>query len=232
MANQPVDFSRPTVEPIRAGFPWLQPVLSRIQASIPWLRPSLRGGQKAPAWLWGLLLLGLLGILVLAADLGARASASPGSVTEAGGVVDTVGLGLSALFKLCLVLGLLYASLGLYKRYRGAIPGIQGRQITILESSRLSPRQAVHLIQVRDQTLLIGATDQGLTLLAEIEAQPAGLEAGQADFSLSANTAPSFEQSLSRLQNLKPGRQNQRRNRQILKRSRPELGEPGGLNAT
>src|SRR5690606_39073560 len=58
------------------------------------------------------------------------------------------------------------------------------RQVTILESTRLSPRQALHLVRVGSQVMLIGATDSSLTLLSEevelvdAETQPAEAEQG------------------------------------------------------
>jgi flagellar biogenesis protein FliO len=47
--------------------------------------------------------------------------------------------------------------------------------VTLLETTRLSPRQALHLIRAGGQMYLIGATDQGVTLLAEVEPAPAPL---------------------------------------------------------
>jgi len=46
--------------------------------------------------------------------------------------------------------------------------GIFGRQMTILESIRLSPKQALHLVRVGDQHLLIGATDQAVALISSV----------------------------------------------------------------
>jgi flagellar biogenesis protein FliO len=46
--------------------------------------------------------------------------------------------------------------------------GIFARQLTILESVRLSPKQALHLVRVGDQHLLIGATDQAVSLISSV----------------------------------------------------------------
>lgn len=51
-------------------------------------------------------------------------------------------------------------------------PGWNGRstrQLRLLETVRLSPKQAVHLVSIGDQQLLIGATDQNISLLTHVE---------------------------------------------------------------
>ncbi len=54
------------------------------------------------------------------------------------------------------------------------------RQITILETRRLAPRQALHLVKVGSQTFLIGATDQNLTTLAQVVTEAGTGSAGAA----------------------------------------------------
>ncbi len=39
----------------------------------------------------------------------------------------------------------------------------------VVETVRLSPKQALHLVMVGDQQLLIGATDQNVALLTSVE---------------------------------------------------------------
>lgn len=45
----------------------------------------------------------------------------------------------------------------------------RGGQMMIAESIRLSPKQALHLVQVGDQRFLIGATDQSISLISQVE---------------------------------------------------------------
>jgi flagellar biogenesis protein FliO len=47
--------------------------------------------------------------------------------------------------------------------------GKLSRQMRLLETIRLSPKQALHLIAIGDQRLLIGATDQNVSLIAHVE---------------------------------------------------------------
>jgi flagellar protein FliO/FliZ len=51
-------------------------------------------------------------------------------------------------------------------------PGFSGkatRQLHLLETVRLSPKQALHLVSIGDQQLLIGATDQNVSLITHVE---------------------------------------------------------------
>lgn len=139
--------------------------------------------KKLPAWVWGLAALGLCGLGLLVIDLlsmpapGAPAEGTTGLTVgiAPGTSLDLLGMVLDVLFKLGLVLGLMFTSLGLINRWRGGVSGAHTRQINRLETLRLSPRQALHLVEVHGQTFLIGATDQELSLLAEVDPQaPAG----------------------------------------------------------
>lgn len=44
----------------------------------------------------------------------------------------------------------------------------RGGQMMVAESIRLSPKQALHLVQVGNQHFLIGATDQNIALISEV----------------------------------------------------------------
>ena len=86
----------------------------------------------------------------------------------------------SAFIKLVVVLLLIVVS-ALFAR-RWLQPGIHGksvRQMRLMESVRLSQKQALHLVSIGDQQFLIGATDQNVTLISpvEVNANPAPVEA-------------------------------------------------------
>jgi flagellar biosynthetic protein FliO len=76
-----------------------------------------------------------------------------------------------------------------------------GGRLSVVETVRLSPKQAVHLVRVGKQHLLIGATDQSISMLSivdipEVEAQPIA-ETGLADNHLEKEQPqPSFIQLL------------------------------------
>jgi flagellar biosynthetic protein FliO len=72
--------------------------------------------------------------------------------------------------KLVVVLLLILASAVFARRWLQ--PGIRAasvRQMQWMESVRLSPKQALHLVSVGDQQFLIGATDQSVTLISPVE---------------------------------------------------------------
>lgn len=75
-----------------------------------------------------------------------------------------------AFVKLVVVLLLIFASAIFARRWLQ--PGLHGksvRQMRLMESVRLSPKQALHLVSVGDQQFLIGATDQNVTLISQVE---------------------------------------------------------------
>jgi flagellar biosynthetic protein FliO len=72
--------------------------------------------------------------------------------------------------KLIGVLLLIVASSVIFRRWFQ--PGFNGkstRQLHLLETVRLSPKQALHLVSIGDQQLLIGATDQNVSLITQVE---------------------------------------------------------------
>lgn len=88
-----------------------------------------------------------------------------------------------AFIKLFIVLLLIVVCAILARRWLQ--PGIDGKtvhQMHLMESLRLSPKQALHLISVGDQHFLIGATDQNVAVIAQVEsgAETALVEASNA----------------------------------------------------
>jgi flagellar biosynthetic protein FliO len=75
-----------------------------------------------------------------------------------------------AFFKLLIVLLLIVGSSIILRRWQQSGPsGKSIRQMRLLETVRLSPKQALHLVVIGDQKLLIGATDQNVSLISSIE---------------------------------------------------------------
>ena len=94
-----------------------------------------------------------------------------GSTSVASSPMDSVPLYFfSALIKLVGVLLLIVLCAALYKRWINIGVGSgKVRQLKVLETVRLTPRQTLYLITVGDQQLLIGATDQNISLLSPID---------------------------------------------------------------
>lgn len=78
-------------------------------------------------------------------------------------------LAVSVFLKLGLVLVLMYACLYVIRRLKFNTKGLSHRQLVILETLHLSPRQKLHLVQVGNKVLLIGATDDNLSVLGNVE---------------------------------------------------------------
>ena len=76
----------------------------------------------------------------------------------------------SAFVKLLLVLLLIVACSVIFRRWLQHGPtGKSIRQLRVIETVRLSPKQAIHLVVIGNQQLLIGATDQNVSLIAPVE---------------------------------------------------------------
>jgi flagellar biogenesis protein FliO len=76
------------------------------------------------------------------------------------------------LFKLAMVIGLVILSLNVIKKVQSGkvqLPSAKGRNLVVLESVHLGPSQAVHVLSLGgDRLLVVGAGPQGLTTLSEI----------------------------------------------------------------
>jgi flagellar biogenesis protein FliO len=77
------------------------------------------------------------------------------------------------IFKLAVVLGLVYLVLHglkwLQRNKPKGLPHAGGATINILETTGLAPGRFLHLVVVGEKTLLLGATDHQITLLAELQ---------------------------------------------------------------
>jgi len=78
-------------------------------------------------------------------------------------------LSVDVIIKLGIVLLLIYLSAFLFQKFGAGVIKRRTRQMQIRETLPLSPHRALYLVQLGDRSLLIGATDQSVTLIAEIE---------------------------------------------------------------
>ncbi len=125
------------------------------------LKPS-----QIPQWLWGLILLGIIlagTLLVQQLFISERVDASEQPP------LGSASLVLDWILRLVFFLSLLFVGLYFARRWQRGASGVASRRVQILESRHLSPKQAVHLISADGRTFLIGATDQSLTMLSEIQ---------------------------------------------------------------
>ncbi|MEK7439843.1 MAG: flagellar biosynthetic protein FliO [Chloroflexota bacterium] len=115
-------------------------------------------------WFWGGLGLASLGGAALIY------SAWSGDLTSSDSLL---GLSAQMFLRAGVVIGLLYLSLALLKRWQTG--GARQRRLETLETLRLSPRQALHLIRLDGRTLLVGASDAQINLLTEVDSANDGL---------------------------------------------------------
>lgn len=90
-------------------------------------------------------------------------------------MVDSTAWILSAILKFGIVLLLIYGAAIILRRWQ--VGGIKknNRRMKILEISALTPRRAIYLVQVDGQTFMLGATDQSVNLIAEIDQMEAAV---------------------------------------------------------
>lgn len=95
---------------------------------------------------------------------------SDGSRTTSGiKDIDTPIFYIGTVLKTIGVLLLIVGGGVILKRMQTNRPGrFSDRKMAVLETTRLSPRQALHLVQVGNQYFLVGATDQNLNLISAI----------------------------------------------------------------
>lgn len=108
-----------------------------------------------------------------------------GGVDTAGDPMTSAPLYLAGvLLKLILVLLLIVVSAVIFRRWLNLGPQSGAvRQLRVLETVRLSPKQTLYLVSVGDQQLLIGATDQNISLISPVEGN---LSSGQLEETHSA----------------------------------------------
>ncbi len=82
------------------------------------------------------------------------------------------------LLSVLLVVVLGAAAIYTSKKFLPRIANLPGKEMHIIETARLGPHKAVHLLKVGNQQLLIGSTSQSITKLADVTAAPKDNEGG------------------------------------------------------
>ena len=121
--------------------------------------------RKLPRWALILISVGVVVILGIAMFLLLpQPTTSQGNSTY----INSTGLAFSVFLKLGAVVLLIIGLAIVLKRWQTKNSITHSKQITILETAHLSQRQALYLIEIENQKLLIGATDQSINLLHAI----------------------------------------------------------------
>lgn len=83
----------------------------------------------------------------------------------------TAALIWDVLWKTAFVLAILYGAMWALRRFSGRqLLARKGPSISVVETAHLGPGRAVHLVNVGNKIVLLGATSQHVSLLAELAA--------------------------------------------------------------
>jgi flagellar biogenesis protein FliO len=157
-------------------------------------RGTLSKMSKHPRSQWamiGLLILVPLVVIILSLRVGASPAESNTLIQTQPTLFES---GVDIIIKLALVLVLVFVSLyGL--RFLKLGGGVSGKKLKVIETTRLSSKQTLHLIDVGGNVYLVGATDQSVRLLTPIDT-PMPEESPQAGTFGSSSSGP-FHRILS-----------------------------------
>ena len=78
---------------------------------------------------------------------------------------------LDVVLKIIFVFGLIYLFFAMLRWWQKKQPGQVQNKLRIIETVRPSPRQTFYLLKVGAQEFLVGATDQSMSLIAEVETE-------------------------------------------------------------
>lgn len=128
------------------------------QKSLAWFRNQSRLVQSG-------LIIGACVLFVVGLWLSSNSDTGSNSTQ----MVDSTAWMVSVFFKLLLVILLIIGVAVVAKRYMTGRPMGKERQMQVVETLALNPKRALHIVKVGGQTLLIGATDQSVSLISELD---------------------------------------------------------------
>jgi flagellar biosynthetic protein FliO len=121
--------------------------------------------KKNPKWVWGLAILLTIVIIALVVKPGQDAS-NRNLLTDP--AVNTTSLAVDVFLKFGIVIAVIYLGFYLLRNWQLHRPGAVKKQLGVLETLYLNPRRSIYLVQAGSRKLVIGATDQSVSLLTEI----------------------------------------------------------------
>jgi flagellar biosynthetic protein FliO len=171
-ADEPADAAGRSADSAR---PDARPPLAEALRAISWNEPKTAWRQLVG--LFGLpKLIGAVVVVVLVVV----AFVLPGG--EGSDPFEGPGAALDLTLKLGAVLALLYVALAALKRYTGGTAKQRGTLLDVLDSKTLAPNRSVYVIRAGEKRLVLGVTQNQITTLAELDAEPSVRTGSQADF--------------------------------------------------
>lgn len=151
-------------------------------------------------------------VLLLAVIVGAYVASWSSSQNTANGPVNDLGLmpqsstweiTLDVILKIFFVFVLIYLFAAVLKWWQKKNPGQTNKRLQILETVRPSPRQTFYLVKIGGQEFLVGATDQTMNLISEIDPDFQLDMDSEREQEIKKDQPPNFYQAL--LDSVKPG---------------------------
>ena len=138
---------------------------------LPELFNKVEKHQKSLRWAGGILLAVLVLLWVAVANLPSHPIGAAQPELVSNGFFSSAGFVFSVIFKLGIVILLIYVSLYTLRKWQLGKMDPTTKTMQVIETIHLTPHQSLHLVQIASREILIGATDQALTLLGEVEKQ-------------------------------------------------------------
>lgn len=130
------------------------------------LQVWLREHKWMSTWIWIVVLFVVLGIGTL---MGLPFSRPENSGSSQSPVFGNTGQLVSVFLKWMAVIGLMYVAFIFLRRWQPGGSSPQVKQLSVIEKLGISQKQALVIVRVGDRKLLLGATDQSISLITEIE---------------------------------------------------------------
>lgn len=145
-------------------------------------------------WIMGIFV--LLGLVWVVGGAGSR----PADPLVQGSTMndDTGKMLVDAFIKLMVVLVLIYVVFLFLRRWQTGKVVTHRKRLSIAETLRLSPRQSICLVRVGSRELLVGVTDQNMSLLSEVDPEELDAVTPQ-EAPLAMSFGDAFQQSLGNL---------------------------------
>jgi flagellar biosynthetic protein FliO len=126
---------------------------------------SVAGQKKKIVAFFTVIILGSGVLVALADDPNFATNSSKNAYSSFGGNQELFfKMMLSVLLLVALAITAVYVS----KKLLPKITNLPGKRTHILETTYLGPKKAVHLIEIGNQYLLLGSTNENITLLADL----------------------------------------------------------------
>jgi len=140
-----------------------------MRSLLPQVNIDIRSRSFKVWALLGLVAITFLAVVILIWKINAMTLTSVESMNGLEESNNNFGIVFNIFGKLTLVVGLIYLIYAVYRSFQQKVVGKEKHLLSIKETMRLSSHQSLHIVQVGTKKFLVGATDQTMSLLAQLE---------------------------------------------------------------